>query len=63
MTRNEILIRSFVRNAYLMSSLKELKEATADSIASGDDIKARFLQEMIAECKAANVKNFCDLPF
>ena len=62
MTRYESNIRSFVRDAYLMSSASEIKSATADAIERGDDLKARFLAEMYAECKIGHVENFCDLP-
>ena len=58
----EHLVRSFVRNAYMMYSADDIAKHRERAIDSGDLIKARFMSEMIAECRAENVSRFCDLP-
>lgn len=58
----ERLVRSFVRDAYMMYSADDIAKHREQAIESGDKLKARFMSEMIRECRVANVTSFCDLP-
>ena len=62
LSHTERLVRSFVRNAYLMYSASGIEEHRAKCIEAGDTLKARFMSEMIEECREANATSFCDLP-